>query len=209
MILWSNAVLQFDWKVISGGAISAIFVLLVIDFYGSVAKFVGLTGNTPIEIRKNAGKALWVDGAATVAGAGLGTTSVTTFVESAVGIGIGGRTGLTAIVCAVLMGLTLFMAPFLAYIPVAATAPALLYVGYKLIPGKAILQTYSLLEWGVMLGVTLVIVFFFSLDRAMLLTFSVYFISDFVKTKRVNWLLLGSVILLALAFALSLLQMPA
>ena len=203
---WKNGFFKFDWNVLTGGAIGAIFVLLIIDFYGSVAKFVGLTTNTPIEIQKNAGKALWVDGAATVAGAGLGTTSVTTFVESAVGIGIGGRTGLTAIVCALLMGATLFMAPFLKFIPVAATAPALLYVGYKLIPGKRILQDYNILEWLVMLGVTLIIVFFFSLDRAMLLTFAVYFLADFVKTKRINWLLLGSVILLAIAFALSLLQ---
>jgi len=203
---WKNGLFKFDWNLLSGGAIGAIFVLLVIDFYGSVAKFVGLTSNTPIEIQKHAAKALWVDGAATVAGAGLGTTSVTTFVESAVGIGLGGRTGLTAIICALLMGITLLLAPLLQFIPVAATAPALLYVGYKLIPGKTILQTYTLLEWLVMFGVTLVIVFFFSLDRAMLLTFIVYFFSDYVKTKRINWLLLSSVIILALAFALSLLQ---
>ncbi|MEI4861290.1 hypothetical protein Q8G41_27255, partial [Klebsiella pneumoniae] len=66
----------------------------------------------------------------------LGTTSVVTFVESAVGIGMGGRTGLSAVVCGLLM-LACFVAfPLVQYIPVAATTGALAYVGLKLCPTK-------------------------------------------------------------------------
>ena len=77
----------------------------------------------------NMKKALMCDAVATAAGACLGTSTVTTFVESSAGIGEGGRTGLTSLVTAVLFLVALFAAPFLSIIPGAATAPALIFVG--------------------------------------------------------------------------------
>ena len=81
---------------------SAIIILFLIDFYGSVAKIIGLTFNTSI-VNKDGTmpklkEALTIDGAGTMLGTALGTSSITVYVESGVGIGVGGRTGLTALV---------------------------------------------------------------------------------------------------------------
>ena len=74
-------------------------------------------------------KALFSDAIATSAGAIFGTSNVTTFVESAAGIGAGGRTGLTSVVVAILFLLSSFLSPIVAIVPAQATAPALILVG--------------------------------------------------------------------------------
>ncbi len=74
-------------------------------------------------------KALFADATATSIGALLGTSNTTTFVESASGIGAGGRTGLTSVVVAACFGLSAFLASFVSAVPFAATAPALVAVG--------------------------------------------------------------------------------
>lgn len=73
------------------------------------------------------------DAVATTAGAVLGTSTVTTFVESASGVSEGGRTGLTAVVVAVLFGLSLLLSPIFLAIPSFATAPALIIVGFYML----------------------------------------------------------------------------
>ena len=78
----------------------------------------------------NAKGALLSDAVGTVAGAALGTSTVTSFVESSSGVAAGGRTGLTSVVTAVLFLLSLFLSPLFFLIPSAATAPALIFVGY-------------------------------------------------------------------------------
>ena len=74
-------------------------------------------------------KALFADATATSIGALLGTSNTTTYVESAAGIGQGGRTGLTSVTTAVLFLISLFFAPVMGMVPAAATAPALIVVG--------------------------------------------------------------------------------
>jgi len=74
-------------------------------------------------------KALFADATATSIGALLGTSNTTTFVESASGIGAGGRTGLTSVVVAICFALSAFLAVFVSAVPFAATAPALVAVG--------------------------------------------------------------------------------
>ena len=78
-------------------------------------------------------KALFADSIATSVGAIIGTSNTTTFVESAAGIGAGGRTGLTAVVTAVCFGLSAFFAPVISAIPSAATSAALVMVGILMI----------------------------------------------------------------------------
>jgi AGZA family xanthine/uracil permease-like MFS transporter len=73
------------------------------------------------------------DAVGTTAGAMLGTSTVTTFVESASGVAAGGRTGLTAVTTAVLFLLSLFLKPLFASVPMVATAPALIIVGAMMI----------------------------------------------------------------------------
>jgi AGZA family xanthine/uracil permease-like MFS transporter len=77
----------------------------------------------------NIDKAMTCDSIATVSGAVLGTSTVTTFVESAAGVAAGGKTGLTSLVTALCFLACLFLAPFASIVPAAATAPALIFVG--------------------------------------------------------------------------------
>ncbi|MBR2988885.1 MAG: NCS2 family permease, partial [Clostridia bacterium] len=77
----------------------------------------------------NYNKIMLSDSVATCAGAMLGTSTVTTFVESGSGIAAGGRTGLTAVTTAILFALSIFILPVFASIPLAAAASALVYVG--------------------------------------------------------------------------------
>ena len=113
-------------------SISVVLVLFVLDFYGSVAKFIGLTLQTGLQRRRSsAGQAArpLIDGAGTMAASFLGTTSIVAFVESAVGIGAGARTGLSSVVCGSLMAACFLLIPFIHYIPSAATFGALFSLG--------------------------------------------------------------------------------
>ncbi len=78
-------------------------------------------------------KALFADATATSIGALFGTSNTTTFVESASGIGAGGRTGLTSVVVAICFALSAFLATFVSAVPFAATAPALVAVGIMMV----------------------------------------------------------------------------
>ena len=117
-----------------------IFTLVISDLFDTIGTFIGTgkksgifkidkEGNMP----KNLEKALVCDSTATVIGSLLGTSNVTTYVESSVGIEAGGRTGLTAISAAICFGLSLFIAPIVACVPMAAIAPILIFVGLSMI----------------------------------------------------------------------------
>jgi AGZA family xanthine/uracil permease-like MFS transporter len=195
---------ELDIFSFSSAMITSIIILFLVDFYGSLAKFIGMTMNTEIIKKNKEGKsyvpktkeALTVDGVATLGGAFLGTTSVTTYVESAVGISAGGRTGLVAIIAGLLMLMVYFLIPFINYIPVVATSGALVYVGYKLIPNVETRKTYSNLDYLVSISMALLAIFTFSLDLALILGFIVYTIRDYLSNKTFNVLLIVSIILL-------------
>lgn len=90
-------------------------------------------------------KALFADATATSIGALLGTSNTTTYVESAAGIGAGGRTGLTSVTVGVLFLLSIFIAPIMGIVPSAATAPALIVVGILMVEsfGKIVWDDFS------------------------------------------------------------------
>ena len=96
----------------------------------SRAGMVDEQGNMP-----NMKEALLADAVGTVAGSVCGTSTVTTFVESASGVEAGGRTGLTALTTGILFLLCIFIAPIAAVIPAAATSSALIYVGVLMLSG--------------------------------------------------------------------------
>ena len=111
-----SGILQLDWfPFTSVSALTVFLVLFLIDFYGSIDKFIGLTAATNLRSRDSAvegiEKAMYVDGIGTVGGALLGTTSIITYVESAIGIHAGGRTGIVALVCGLLMLVSLVFMP--------------------------------------------------------------------------------------------------
>ncbi len=121
--------------------ITIVFAFLFVDLFDTAGTLVGVAhrggmlddrGRLP-RLRK----ALIADSSATVAGAALGTSTTTSYIESAAGINAGGRTGLTAVTVAVLFLLCLFLAPLAETIPPYATAPALLFVACLMARGLA------------------------------------------------------------------------
>ena len=110
-----------------------VFTFLFVDIFDTVGILAGVSSKAGMLDDKGrlprVGKALMADAVATVAGACLGTSTVTTYVESAAGVAEGGRTGLTALSTSVMFAIALFFAPLFTLIPSAATAPALVIVG--------------------------------------------------------------------------------
>ncbi len=120
-------------------AITLIITFCIIDMFDTIGTLVGTAsragmvdenGNMP-----NMKEALLSDAIGTVVGACTGTSTVTTFVESASGVEAGGRTGLTAATTGVLFLACIFLAPIAAIIPAAATSSALIYVGVLMLMG--------------------------------------------------------------------------
>lgn len=113
------------------------FAFLFVDMFDTLGTLIGVASKADM-LDKN-GKlpkikgALLADAVGTSVGAVCGTSTVTTFVESASGVAEGGRTGLTSVVAAILFGLSLFLSPIFLAIPSFATAPALIVVGYLML----------------------------------------------------------------------------
>ncbi|KQY93402.1 guanine permease [Caulobacter sp. Root1455] len=114
-----------------------IFVFLFVDLFDNVGTLVAVTKKAGLQAPDGSiprlNRILIADSAATMIGAAAGTSTVTSYIESAAGVTAGGRTGLTAVVVGVLFLVTLFFAPLVQAIPAAATAPALILVGAMMV----------------------------------------------------------------------------
>ena len=117
--------------------VTAIVTFTICDCFDTVGTLIGTAGNAGMLDKDGnppgGDRALIADAVATCTGALLGTSTVTTFVESSTGIAEGGRTGLTSLTTSVLFLLAIFLAPIAGIIPSAATAPALIIVGMLMI----------------------------------------------------------------------------
>lgn len=120
--------------------IMTIFTLVISDLFDTIGTFIGTGRKSGIfkidkdgKMPKNLERALVCDSISTSIGALLGTSNVTTYVESSVGIEQGGRTGLTAVSAALCFGISLFLAPIVSIVPMAAIAPILIFVGISMI----------------------------------------------------------------------------
>ncbi|EXB28332.1 permease family protein [Acinetobacter sp. 1000160] len=131
--------MQMDFEgLFTASMVGVIFVFFIVDLFDSTGTLVGVShragllqdGKLP-----RLKKALFADSTAIVAGAALGTSSTTPYIESASGVAAGGRTGLTAVVVAFLFVSCLFLAPLAQSVPGFATAPALLFIGVLMIQG--------------------------------------------------------------------------
>ena len=113
--------------------VEIVFVFLFVDLFDNVGTLVAVTKRAgliePDGRIPRLSRILLADSVATLVGALVGTSTVTSYVESAAGVEVGGRTGLTSVVVGVLFLCTLFFAPLVQAIPAAATAPALVLVG--------------------------------------------------------------------------------
>ena len=133
---------QFEWhNVLSWDMLVVVFTFLFVDMFDTMGTIIGvhqgaglIPDDGPRDNVPGAEKMFLADSIATVAGACLGTSTTTTYVESAAGVGEGGRTGLTAVSTAVCFALALFLSPLFLSIPSAATAPALIIVGVMMMP---------------------------------------------------------------------------
>lgn len=123
------------------GLLSVIFAFLFVDLFDTSGTLVGVAQKANLLDKDGKmpklGRALLADSTATMAGAALGTSTTTSYIESAAGISAGGRTGLTACVVAVLFLLALFFAPLAGAVPAFATAPALLFVAVLMMSSLA------------------------------------------------------------------------
>jgi AGZA family xanthine/uracil permease-like MFS transporter len=129
---------KFDFsQVFTLDMLIVLFTFLFVDMFDTVGTLVGVSskanmldkdGNVP-----RVKQALFADAIGTTVGAMLGTSTVTTYVESAAGVAEGGKTGMTALTVAGMFVLALFFAPIFMIIPAAATAPALIVVGLFMI----------------------------------------------------------------------------
>lgn len=117
--------------------ITVMFTFLFVDFFDTVGTLVGVCSKAKMLDKDgkvpNAGRALLVDAIGTTAGALMGVSTVTTYVESATGVAEGGKTGYTSITVGILFIIAMFFSPIFVAIPGCATAPALIYVGYLML----------------------------------------------------------------------------
>ncbi|HEY7451649.1 MAG TPA: NCS2 family permease [Candidatus Limnocylindria bacterium] len=115
-------------------AVLAIFTIMLSDFFDTMGTVTGVAAEAGLAEEDGSvpgvGRVLLVDGLAAAVGGAAGVSSNTTYIESAAGVGDGGRTGLTAVVVGLLFLAAIFVAPIVQVIPLVATAPALVLVGY-------------------------------------------------------------------------------
>lgn len=129
---------QFTWSnIFTLDMLIVVFTFLFVNLFDTIGTLIGVAskagfidkdGNFP-EIKK----ALFADALGTTFGAVLGTSTVTSYIESASGVASGGRTGLTSVATAGMFAIALFLAPLFLMVPAAATAPALILVGLFMI----------------------------------------------------------------------------
>lgn len=125
---------QFEWSnILTFDMLIVIFTFLFVDIFDTVGTLVGVSSKAGMLDKDGklpkVSQALFSDAVGTTVGACLGTSTVTTYVESAAGVAEGGRTGLTSLTTAVMFLLALFFSPIFNIIPSQATAPALVLVG--------------------------------------------------------------------------------
>lgn len=121
---------QFEWsQILSWDMVAIVFTFLFIDMFDTIGTVVGVSVKSGMVDKDGINKVLMADAVATVAGAVFGTSTTTTYIESASGVSEGGRTGLTSFTIAVCFAIALMFSPLFLAIPGAATGPVLFIVG--------------------------------------------------------------------------------
>ncbi|CEH28146.1 guanine permease [Aneurinibacillus migulanus] len=130
----SLAIGQLDFAgALNAGLLTIVFTFTFVELFDTFGTLTGTAAKAGLldkpDAKKKIGRAMLVDAGGVSLGAMLGTSTITAFVESAAGVGQGGRTGLTSVTTGILFILALFLAPLALIVPAAATAPALIVVG--------------------------------------------------------------------------------
>lgn len=166
--------------------IAVIFTYLFMDFFDTAGTLMAVTSQAGlVKDNKipNVEKALVADSSATVVGSVLGTSSTTSFVESTAGVAVGGKSGFTAVVVAILFLLSLFFAPLLGIVTEAVTAPALIVVGILMCKSLAGIE-WNRIEIAAPVFFTMVMMpFTYSIATGIALGFIIYPISMLISKK--------------------------
>lgn len=185
-----------------------IFALVFMDIFNTMGTLIGAAANTEMMDKKgnvkNIKQAMMADAIATSTGALFGTSTVTTFVESASGIAEGGRTGLTALVTALLFVLALFFSPLFLIIPSAATTGALVMVGVLMLSSVRDINLSDLSEALPCFITMLTMVLTYNIAEGMALGMISFTLVKLLsgQYKQLNWTLVIVTILLMIRYAL-------
>ena len=157
------------------GLVSVIFAFLFVDLFDTSGTLIGVAQKAGL-VDKNGklprlGRALMADSTETMAGSLMGTSTTTSYVESAAGTAVGGRTGLTACVVAALFLLSLFLSPLAGAVPAFATAPALFFVAVLMTSGLVQVNWEDLTEAAPVVVTALVMPLTFSIANGIALGF--------------------------------------
>ena len=178
------------------GLVTIIFSFTFVELFDSMGTLIGTATKAGIADPKTGkfpglGKAMTVDALGVSLGSLLGTSTITAFVESAAGVGAGGRTGLTAVTCGFLFLLSLFFAPLMLLVPNAATSPVLILVGALMLEA---IRDIDLSDWTEAFPAFLVIVlmpFTYSIANGISAGLIAYPLMKIVtgRAKEVNWIM--------------------
>lgn len=169
------------------GAVLTIFALMIADFFDTMGTLIGVGDQAGFLDEKgqypegDLQKLLVVDSLGAVMGGLFGSSSATTYIESAAGVTEGGRTGLTAVVVGVFFLLSMFLAPFVGIVPAQATAPALVLVGFFMMTGVKEIDFSDIEQGFPAMLVMMVMPFTYSITNGIGIGFIAY---TFIKVVR-------------------------
>lgn len=195
---FTSVFLKLDvWGALKWSLFPAILSLMLTDMFDSISSFLGVARAANLMDEKgepkNLKKALVVDAIATMFSGLLGTSSGTTFIESASGIQAGGRTGVSSVFTALFFLPCLFIAPLVVSIPAFATAPVLILVGFMM--GRSILEVKEdeMESWLPALATTIIITLSFSISKGLMWGIFLHIVLKVFtsKTKEISPLLWG------------------
>ncbi|MGO1233013.1 MAG: NCS2 family permease, partial [Marinobacter sp.] len=186
------------------GMISVVFAFLFVDLFDTSGTLIGAAQRGGLLDKDGKlprlGRALMSDSVATMSGAALGTSTTTSYIESTAGISAGGRTGLTAVVVALLFLACLLLSPIASIIPPYATAPALLYVAVLMASGLKLVDWDDITDAAPAIVTALTMPLTFSIANGIALGFITY---AAIKALSGRWSdLNASVVTIAVVFVL-------
>ncbi len=189
-----QTLMQLDFKAVLDVALwPVILSFLLIDLFDTSGTLIAVADKANLLDEKGqlprVDKALMADSSATVIGSVLGTSSTTSYIESAAGVASGGKTGLTALTTAILFVLALFFSPLAAMIPSYATAPALLFVAVLMMSSIRHIDWNDLTEAAPAMITALVMPFSFSITEGIAMGFIAYAVIKILagKNGQVTW----------------------
>ena len=200
---------MFEWgSVLTVKFFIVFFTFLFTDLFDTIGTLLGVAEQANLKDSEgnvvNAKGALLSDAVGTVVGACLGTSTVTSFVESSSGVAAGARTGLASVVTAVLFLIALFLSPLFALVPSAATAPALIFVGFLMMRSVMGIDFTDLSE-GIPAFITIIVMpFSYSISKGITFGIISYILCKVVSNKAkeipvVTWVL-GAIFLFDIIF---------